>query len=389
MDAVGRVGAKLQPVQHVAGEVFRSSLVPGHHEQGIGQPPGTRLEGAPLDTVQVLVVVQGLTVEDVREISPATILLGRHGAKSRLVGLVGAGKIAQGVPRVGRESEAPPSFCRAGSGSRSRFLWTPRLHEVANPLADDPPLPGRRPGGAFQEPDQLVPRHLHMRALRAGIPGRIAVVPEAEPADDLVAASRGPVPKRKVPAAGALERPLGPSRRFEGDSAVHELRVGNLWARVQDRERRHESAFERPAGAGSAGFAERRCGDDRRQRYVENYAGSEHNHRCLPLEPSTRKDGMGKDGGPRCECAPSVSEGGAVQGVSMVGAALPDGGSSSRHSFFVLFRGADSGQVSAASFVTGVPTRFRRAAAAPPAGRAAKPRRPESPRTVRRRPRRS
>ncbi|MCK5412704.1 MAG: hypothetical protein KAJ67_11440, partial [Gemmatimonadetes bacterium] len=62
-------------------------------------------------------------------------------------------------------------------------------------------------------------------------------MPEAEPADDLVAASRGPVPEREVPAAGALERPLGTPSRIEDGSAVHELRVGNRWTRVRGRAR--------------------------------------------------------------------------------------------------------------------------------------------------------
>jgi hypothetical protein len=57
-------------------------------------------------------------------------------------------------------------------------------------------------------------------------------MPEAEPADDLVAAFARAVPEREVPAAGALERSLGISGRFENGSGVNELSVGELRTRV-------------------------------------------------------------------------------------------------------------------------------------------------------------
>jgi hypothetical protein len=57
-------------------------------------------------------------------------------------------------------------------------------------------------------------------------------MPEAEPADDLVAAFARAVPEREVPAAGALERSLGISGRFENDSGINELSVGELRTRL-------------------------------------------------------------------------------------------------------------------------------------------------------------
>ena len=185
-----------------------ATVVPAERVERAGEPPPPGRERFPTRAIQSLVPLGQRPLEQEGDIGPAAPLIFGHVAQCRGERAVGAGEISRRMPRQAAQRFAPPEGRAAASRDVEGGVVRLMLDQVADPLADDPFVPGQRLGGARERREQLHARVADPRRLcRRGV--QPALVPIAQAPDELVAhTGRGSGQLRQIGAPGGLERLL-------------------------------------------------------------------------------------------------------------------------------------------------------------------------------------
>ena len=234
-------GALLHPVPRSPREMLGPPLVSRHRPERVGSPPEPGRERRAAARSQAPPHRARRAAEERLDVLPALALGRRHRVQRTIECALGAREVLGRVAGRALERRAPPGLGAAPHRQRDRFARPIGLDPVAHPLPRDPSVRRVSLRRRVQALEKRVPRRGHALGLGGERVVGPALVPVAEAAHDLVAASRGRLPRpgeprHAEPLEGGLRRAGLPPR----NPLVGRLRAGSCRNEREADRKRHQ-----------------------------------------------------------------------------------------------------------------------------------------------------